>query len=66
MSNSVRLLVASARDQIRNLSVAEVAAALESGGVTLVDLREADEVRREGAIPSRNSATPTWPTWTAG
>jgi rhodanese-related sulfurtransferase len=51
MSNSVKALIANARDQIRNLSVAEVAEALESGKVTLVDLREADEHARDGAIP---------------
>ncbi|WP_141576661.1 rhodanese-like domain-containing protein [Actinomadura sp. WMMA1423] len=51
MSGSVRQLVSRARDEVRNLSVPEVADALEGGGVTLVDLREPDEVRTEGAIP---------------
>ncbi|GAA0826214.1 rhodanese-like domain-containing protein [Streptosporangium amethystogenes subsp. fukuiense] len=51
MSTSSRHLVANARDRIRNMSVAEVAEALETGAVTLVDLREPDEVQREGAIP---------------
>ncbi|MEV4005193.1 rhodanese-like domain-containing protein [Actinomadura sp. NPDC049753] len=51
MSSSVRQLVTRARDEVRNMSVPEVADALEGGGVTLVDLREPDEVRREGAIP---------------
>jgi rhodanese-related sulfurtransferase len=51
MSTSVRRLVAEARDQVRNMSVAEVAEALETGATTLVDLREPDEVRSEGAIP---------------
>ncbi|MEV0594595.1 rhodanese-like domain-containing protein [Nonomuraea cavernae] len=51
MSDSVKQLVARARDQVRNLSVAEVAEALETGTVTLVDLREPDEVQREGTIP---------------
>ncbi|MEV4377946.1 rhodanese-like domain-containing protein [Streptosporangium sp. NPDC049644] len=51
MSTSSRRLVANARDRVRNMSVAEVAEALETGAVTLVDLREPDEVQREGAIP---------------
>ncbi|GGO68538.1 rhodanese [Nonomuraea cavernae] len=51
MSESVNQLVARAREQVRNLSVAEVAEALETGTVTLVDLREPDEVQREGTIP---------------
>lgn len=51
MSSSVRQLVTRARDEVCNMSVPEVAGALEGGGVTLVDLREPDEVRREGAIP---------------
>ncbi|MEU7001597.1 rhodanese-like domain-containing protein [Nonomuraea sp. NPDC046570] len=51
MSDSVKHLVAHAREEVRNMSVTEVAEALESGKVTLVDLREADEVRRDGAIP---------------
>lgn len=51
MGISVKHLVASARDQVRNMSVAEVAEAIEAGSVTLVDLREADEIGREGSIP---------------
>ncbi|GAA2293944.1 rhodanese-like domain-containing protein [Actinomadura luteofluorescens] len=51
MSGSVRQLVTRARDEVRNLSVPEVADALEGDAVALVDLREPDEVRREGAIP---------------
>ncbi|MBO3746804.1 rhodanese-like domain-containing protein [Streptosporangiaceae bacterium NEAU-GS5] len=51
MSISVRHLVARARDRVRNMSVAEVAEALDLGPVTLVDIREADEVWRDGAIP---------------
>jgi rhodanese-related sulfurtransferase len=51
MSNSVQQLVAQAKSQIRNLSVAEFAGELDNDAVTLVDIREADEVGREGAIP---------------
>lgn len=51
MTTSIRDLVARAKDRVSNLSVTEVAAALENGPVTLVDLREPDEVRRDGAIP---------------
>lgn len=51
MSLSAKHLVARARDRVRNLSVAEVAEALEAGTVTIVDLREPEEVQREGAIP---------------
>lgn len=51
MTESVQRLIQRARSRIRTMSVDEVAAALETGEVTLVDLREADEVQREGAIP---------------
>ncbi|GAA3600407.1 rhodanese-like domain-containing protein [Kribbella ginsengisoli] len=50
MGNSVQDLVANARTTIQNLSVTEVAEALATGGVTLVDLREPAEVTRDGAI----------------
>jgi rhodanese-related sulfurtransferase len=52
MSNSVWQLVALAKERIRNLSVGEVAELLDSGAVTLVDVREPDEVQRDGAIPN--------------
>ncbi|WP_067451100.1 rhodanese-like domain-containing protein [Actinomadura macra] len=51
MGSSVTEMIARARTQIRNLSADEVAEALESGPVTLVDLREPDEVEREGRVP---------------
>lgn len=51
VNDSVRHMVARAKDEVRNMSVAEVAAALEAGTATLVDLREPEEVRREGTIP---------------
>jgi rhodanese-related sulfurtransferase len=44
-------LVAEAKGRIRNLTVDEVANELETGSVTLVDIREPEEVQREGAIP---------------
>jgi rhodanese-related sulfurtransferase len=51
MAHSVTDMIAHARGQVRNLSVAEVAEALESGAATLVDLREPAEVARDGAVP---------------
>jgi len=51
MSTSVKELVARAKGQIRNLSVAEFASEVDNEQVTLVDVREADEVGRDGAIP---------------
>ncbi|HVM34459.1 MAG TPA: rhodanese-like domain-containing protein [Actinomycetota bacterium] len=44
-------LVAEAKEQIENLTPAEVAAELEKNGVVLVDLRERDELEAQGAIP---------------
>lgn len=44
-------LVAEARRHIRNLSVDEVATALDLDHVTLVDIREPDEAHRDGVIP---------------
>ena len=51
MSTSVKELVARAKSQIRNLSVAEFASEIDNDQVTLVDVREPDEVDRDGAIP---------------
>ena len=51
MSTSVKELVAQAKSQIRNLSVAEFAIEIDDDQVTLVDIRESDEVGREGVIP---------------
>lgn len=50
MTDSVQRLVAEAKSQIRNLTADEVAARIEAGGVTLVDVREPEEVQRDGAI----------------
>lgn len=51
MSTTVKELVARAKSQIRNLSVAEFATEIDQDDVTLVDVRESDEVGRDGAIP---------------
>lgn len=51
MSISVQQLVAQAKTQVRNLSVDEFARALDDEGVTVIDVREPDEVARDGAIP---------------
>ncbi len=51
MTTSVHELVGRAKSQIRNLSVDEFASALETEAVTLIDIREPDEVERDGAIP---------------
>ncbi len=51
MSQTVQELVAAARSSIVNLSVEQVAARIEDGAVTLVDIREPGEAERDGAIP---------------
>jgi rhodanese-related sulfurtransferase len=48
---TVKDLVADAKAQIRNLTVAELAQAMETDQVTLVDLREPAEIARTGTIP---------------
>ena len=56
MTSTAAQLVAEAKGRIRNMSVDEVARELETGSVTLVDIREPDEVTREGAIPGAVAA----------
>ena len=51
MTSTAAQLVAEAKGRIRNMSVDEVARELESGSVTLVDIREPEEAQRDGAIP---------------
>lgn len=51
MTVTVQQLVARAKNEVRNLSVDEVSQHLESGDVTLVDVREPEEITRDGAIP---------------
>jgi rhodanese-related sulfurtransferase len=50
MNVTAQELVASAKRQIRNLTVNEFASALEQDAI-LIDIREPDEIAREGAIP---------------
>jgi rhodanese-related sulfurtransferase len=44
-------MVAEAKGRIENLTPAQVAAELEGGDVTLVDIREDDDRTRNGVIP---------------
>ena len=44
-------LVAEAKEQLENLSPAEVAAEIEEDGIVLIDLRERDELEGQGTIP---------------
>jgi rhodanese-related sulfurtransferase len=47
----VQEMISRARAQVSNLTVADVARELDEGDITLVDLRDADELRRDGQIP---------------
>lgn len=51
-SKSIKQLVSEARMHITNLSPAEAQAALESGNARFIDLRESEEIRRNGKIPA--------------
>lgn len=51
MTSTAAELVTEAKKHIRNLTVDEVGTALDAGSVTLVDIREPDEVQRDGQIP---------------
>lgn len=44
-------MVATARGQIRNLTVDEVAAEIETSGTVLIDVREPEEAANDGVIP---------------
>ncbi len=44
-------MVAEAKGRVENLGPEQVAAEVEGGDVTLVDIREDDERQRDGAIP---------------
>lgn len=48
---NVSEMVSTARSQIRNLTVDELAAAIERPGVVLLDVREPTEVAAGGVIP---------------
>jgi rhodanese-related sulfurtransferase len=45
-------MVAEAKGRVENLTPEQVAAELDAGGVTLVDIREDDERLQNGAIPN--------------
>lgn len=49
--SSVQDLVADAKSRIRNLTTDEVAGLIAAGGVTLIDIRENEEISRDGVIP---------------
>jgi rhodanese-related sulfurtransferase len=51
MEISAAQMVASAKARIENLSPDDVAAELQSGSVTLVDIREPDECEAGGSLP---------------
>lgn len=51
MAKTAADLVRDARARVEELDPARTAAELEGGGAVLVDLREAEERRAEGAIP---------------
>ncbi len=44
-------LVKQAKQQIENLTPAEVKKELEKGNVTLIDIRESEELKQNGSIP---------------
>lgn len=52
MAKSAADLVAEAKQRIENLSPDQVAAEMAGGDVLLVDLREPEERRQQGVIPS--------------
>ncbi len=49
-------MVKDAKDQIENLTPAQVKAEIEKGNVTIIDIREPDEVKQNGAIPGAINA----------
>lgn len=48
---SIMELVAQAKSQVTNLSVDEFASRMDTDSATVVDIREPEEVARDGAIP---------------
>ena len=50
--NSAAQMVAEAKGHVENLTPQQVAAEVEGGGVTLIDIREDDERVQNGAIPN--------------
>ncbi|HXH07106.1 MAG TPA: rhodanese-like domain-containing protein [Vicinamibacterales bacterium] len=55
MAKTVAQMVQDAKARVENLSVEQVAAELQQGDVTIIDIREPDE-RAQGAIPGSVSA----------
>ncbi len=53
---SVADMISTARTQIQNLTVDQLAAELENPGVVLVDVREPTEVAADGVIPGAITA----------
>lgn len=53
---SAKDLVSEAKAQIENLTPAQVKAEMEKGNVTIIDIREPDEVKQNGAIPGSINA----------
>jgi rhodanese-related sulfurtransferase len=56
LKKTVEQLVQDAKKQIENLSVEQLAAEIEKGEVLLVDIRERDELQRDGLIEGAKSA----------
>jgi rhodanese-related sulfurtransferase len=52
MSKSASALVKEAKEQIENLTPIEVSAALSTGNVVLIDIRESEELKQHGKIPN--------------
>lgn len=49
-------LVKEAKAQIENLTPAQVKAEMDKGNVTVIDIREPDEIKQNGSIPGSISA----------
>jgi rhodanese-related sulfurtransferase len=56
MRKGFKQLVAEANSRIRTWTVADAVAALGNDGVAFVDIREPDEIAREGMIPGAEAA----------
>ncbi len=51
MNKTATDLVKEAKQQVENLTPQQVKEELENGGATLIDIREADELKENGKIP---------------
>lgn len=56
MEQSASQMVAAARARIENLSPDQVAAELQSGSATIIDIREQEEVAGKGRLPGSHLA----------